>query len=117
MQTRHGHVSVLLTNSGLAKHLSDEFTLLLMHGLTFTSSCFFCVHCRILVEPACGAGLSVIERWEDLGIEARLAQLGSKPGDGPILVIVCGGSSVNLRQLNLWEEAFEFGKESSGGRH
>ena len=46
---------------------------------------------RILVEPACGAGLSLIyEKSECLADAQR------------ILVVVCGGIGVNLDQLNSW---------------
>lgn len=49
---------------------------------------------RVLVEPACGAGLSVIY---DRAPELR--DLG-----GPVLVIVCGGAGVSLALLRAWDE-------------
>ena len=46
---------------------------------------------RILVEPACGAGLSLIyEKAECLSDAQR------------ILVVVCGGIGVDVDQLNSW---------------
>ncbi len=46
---------------------------------------------RVLVEPACGAGLSAIyERAPALR------------GRGPVLVIVCGGAGVSLEVLRAW---------------
>lgn len=49
---------------------------------------------RVLVEPACGAGLSVIydRAPELLGIS------------GPVLVIVCGGAGVSAALLRAWDE-------------
>jgi L-serine/L-threonine ammonia-lyase len=49
---------------------------------------------RVLVEPACGAGLSVIyDRAPELqGLT------------GPVLVIVCGGAGVSLALLRAWDE-------------
>lgn len=46
---------------------------------------------RILVEPACGAGLSLI--YEGAACLAQAAR---------ILVVVCGGISVDIEQLNHW---------------
>jgi L-serine/L-threonine ammonia-lyase len=48
---------------------------------------------RILVEPACGASLSLIYHHLPL-----LKQFPS------ILVIVCGGSGVTQAMLSLWED-------------
>ena len=51
---------------------------------------------RILVEPACGAGLSVIyENNECLSGYER------------ILVVVCGGIGVDINQLNSWAAQLE----------
>jgi L-serine/L-threonine ammonia-lyase len=48
---------------------------------------------RVLVEPACGAGLSVIyDRAPAIA------------GRGPVLVIVCGGAGVSLALLRAWAE-------------
>lgn len=48
---------------------------------------------RVLVEPACGAGLSVIyDRAPPIA------------GRGPVLVIVCGGAGVNLALLDGWAQ-------------
>ncbi len=46
---------------------------------------------RLLVEPACGAGLSLIYDGADCLSQAQR-----------ILVVVCGGISVDLDQLNGW---------------
>ncbi|MCH8142513.1 MAG: serine dehydratase, partial [Proteobacteria bacterium] len=51
---------------------------------------------RILVEPACGAGLSLIyEGAECLGSAAV------------VLVVVCGGIGVDIDQLNSWVAQLE----------
>lgn len=47
---------------------------------------------RVLVEPACGAALSVV--YSDARPIANLA---------PVLVIVCGGASASLRLLREWQ--------------
>ena len=54
---------------------------------------------RILVEPACGAGLAVayIERLR----KKYLADV-----EGPIVLEVCGGSGVNVELLHMWKEQF-----------
>lgn len=53
----------------------------------------FCDDHRVLVEPACGAGLSVIyDRAPEIA------------GRGPVLVIVCGGAGVDLALLRAWSE-------------
>lgn len=53
----------------------------------------FCDDHRVLVEPACGAGLSVIyDRAPALA------------GRGPVLAIVCGGAGVSLALLRAWAE-------------
>jgi L-serine/L-threonine ammonia-lyase len=49
---------------------------------------------RVLVEPACGAGLSAIY---DAAPPLRDA--------GPVLAIVCGGAGVSLALLRRWSEA------------
>ena len=56
---------------------------------------------RILVPPACGAGLAAV--YEGVVDEAV------KSGDLPeklknIVVIVCGGSGVNLDSIHKWRE-------------
>jgi L-serine/L-threonine ammonia-lyase len=48
---------------------------------------------RVMVEPACGAGLSVI--YDRAPVLA---------GRGPVLVIVCGGAGVSLALLRAWAE-------------
>jgi L-serine/L-threonine ammonia-lyase len=47
---------------------------------------------RILVEPSCGAALSVVY---DRHVEISAS-------DGPVLVIVCGGAAVTQQQLEVW---------------
>jgi len=55
---------------------------------------------RILVEPSCGAGLAVLyEKRAEL-----LATWDGKAKRGVVVVEVCGGSNVSLRQLKEWEE-------------
>lgn len=52
---------------------------------------------RILVEPACGASIAAVYS----GILQRLQQEGELPKDmQPVVVIVCGGSSITMAQLN-----------------
>ena len=46
---------------------------------------------RVLVEPACGAALSVAYQGHE-----RLA--------GPVLVIICGGAAVQLESFAAWKE-------------
>jgi L-serine/L-threonine ammonia-lyase len=51
---------------------------------------------RLLVEPACGAALSVVYQGAEM--------LQDKTN---ILVIVCGGVGVTISQLELWSQQFE----------
>ena len=51
---------------------------------------------RILVEPACGAGLSLIYEKADCLSDAQR-----------ILVVVCGGIGVDFDQLNRWVAQME----------
>ncbi|XP_028251465.1 serine dehydratase-like isoform X2 [Parambassis ranga] len=51
---------------------------------------------RVLVEMACGAALAAVYS----GLILRLQEEGRLPAlSGPLLVIVCGGSSINMEQL------------------
>ncbi|XP_065336521.1 L-serine dehydratase/L-threonine deaminase-like [Cloeon dipterum] len=54
---------------------------------------------RILVEPACGAALSVVyfDMLKDLLPEAP---------NGPVVLIVCGGAGVSLTLLQEWAQKF-----------
>jgi L-serine/L-threonine ammonia-lyase len=51
---------------------------------------------RVLVEPSCGAALSVVYD--------RLPLLRSAAG--PVVVIVCGGAGVTRSQLETWLDSF-----------
>jgi L-serine/L-threonine ammonia-lyase len=53
----------------------------------------------MLVEPACGAALAVL-------YTERLRKELPPAGDGPIVVVVCGGSGVNIELLQQWKEQF-----------
>ncbi|MBM3196231.1 MAG: pyridoxal-phosphate dependent enzyme [Chlamydiae bacterium] len=55
---------------------------------------------RILVEPACGAALSLI--YQQLPL---LKQFSS------VVVIVCGGAGVTRKMLTLWQEKFKGGRD------
>ncbi|XP_054651926.1 L-serine dehydratase/L-threonine deaminase-like isoform X4 [Dunckerocampus dactyliophorus] len=53
---------------------------------------------RVLVEMACGAALAAVYS----GVVQRLQAEGRLPAHiGPLLVIVCGGSSINMEQLSM----------------
>jgi L-serine/L-threonine ammonia-lyase len=74
-----------------------------------TASYYFANDYRILVEPACGASLSLV----------LLQRLREKYYTGPrakklrIVVIVCGGSAVSLELMNEWKERYVLPYESS----
>ena len=55
---------------------------------------------RMLVEPACGAGLAV-------AYSKRLRDKFFADIDGPIVLEVCGGSGVSLDLLNQWKVQFK----------
>lgn len=52
---------------------------------------------RVLVEPSCGAALSVIYDQDSAAI----------PEAGPVLVVVCGGAGVTAAQLTQWTAELE----------
>ncbi|XP_054653420.1 L-serine dehydratase/L-threonine deaminase-like [Dunckerocampus dactyliophorus] len=53
---------------------------------------------RVLVQMACGAALAAVYS----GVVQRLQAEGRLPAHiGPLLVIVCGGSSINMEQLSM----------------
>lgn len=49
---------------------------------------------RVLVEPACGAALAPV-------------YAGAVPGEGPVVVVVCGGAGATLEALAAWRAAVE----------
>jgi L-serine/L-threonine ammonia-lyase len=55
---------------------------------------------RLLVEPACGAALAVL--YSDR-LRQDLQLQGGTDNNGPIVVLVCGGSGVNLDLLQQWQ--------------
>jgi len=55
---------------------------------------------RLLVEPACGAGLAVV-------YSKRLRDQLLAHANGPIVLEVCGGSGVTLDLLNQWKTQFD----------
>jgi L-serine/L-threonine ammonia-lyase len=59
---------------------------------------------RFLVSPSCGAALAAIYE----GILADLQAKGSLPeGKLNVVVIVCGGNEVTLKELDHWKEEFD----------
>ena len=51
---------------------------------------------RFLVEPACGAALCAVYS------SGVIEDLKEKLGDGPVVIIVCGGNIINLELLQEW---------------
>ena len=54
---------------------------------------------RLLVEPACAAALAPLfapQIFQELDLDIQAL-------DGPIVVIVCGGSGVTLDQVSAWK--------------
>jgi len=56
---------------------------------------------RILVEPACGAGLAAV-----YSKAPALLEILKKEKEPVILVVVCGGNMVSLEKLKEWKEMF-----------
>ena len=52
---------------------------------------------RILVEPACGAALSAV-------YTGLINKLQDKMGEGPVVVVVCGGNIVNVDLIEAWKK-------------
>ncbi|XP_076344849.1 serine dehydratase-like isoform X2 [Tachypleus tridentatus] len=55
---------------------------------------------RMLVQPACGATLAALYS----GILSNLIQNKEITGDGPVVVIVCGGCDVTLNKCEEWKQ-------------
>ncbi|XP_035990955.1 serine dehydratase-like isoform X2 [Fundulus heteroclitus] len=59
---------------------------------------------RVLVEMACGAALAAVYS----GLIARLQSQGRLPAPlRPLLVVVCGGSSINMEQLSILRQKLQ----------
>jgi L-serine/L-threonine ammonia-lyase len=69
---------------------------------------------RVLVEPACGAAIAalqgaVVPRWLDGAADTGIFQGKGKLAGRKIekvVVIVCGGSAVNLDMMQGWKQKF-----------
>jgi L-serine/L-threonine ammonia-lyase len=59
---------------------------------------------RFLVEPACGAALAAV--YSDRHIKRILDLAPTRGFIRKVVVIVCGGSAVNLDLLHLWREKY-----------
>ena len=59
---------------------------------------------RMLVEPACGAGLSSVYSRTFVGGDPL--QFISEDNQKPIIVVVCGGDMVSLALLLYWKDQF-----------
>lgn len=95
-----------LTPSTKTFEMSQEhkhFFSVLVEDAEAVSACLkFADDHRFLVEPACGASLAAV-------YGSVISDLQSSGKLGPIksaLVIVCGGSSVTLKQLETWRNMF-----------
>ena len=60
----------------------------------------FLEHHRVLVEPACGASLSLIYTRQDLLQPLQLAT------EDTIVVVVCGGAVINSSLLDQYKRQF-----------
>ena len=60
---------------------------------------------RMLVEPACGAGLSSIYSDSFITSESPLKAIKSD-NKKPIVLIVCGGEIVSMELLQKWKDQF-----------
>ena len=60
---------------------------------------------RMLVEPACGAGLSVIYSDSFVNTKPPLEMIKSN-NQKPIVLVVCGGEIVSTELSQKWKEQF-----------
>lgn len=51
---------------------------------------------------ACGASLAIVYE----GYLGRLLEAGKLPGNGDVVIIVCGGSAVSLEVMQEWKTLF-----------
>lgn len=58
----------------------------------------FASHHRMLVEPACGAAIAAVSNLSS----SKSVNKDNARGEGPIVVVVCGGSMVSPALLNQW---------------
>lgn len=81
-----------------------------------TASCYFADDMRVLVEPACGASLSLIylrtlrdQYFQSMTVDkSRLDAEVVKT----VVVIVCGGGAVNSALISEWNETYVKAYES-----
>ena len=72
-------------------------TKVISHEVTYqdakTSCVKFATDQRLLVEPACGAVYTgLVKKMQD------------KLGEGPLVMVVCGGNIVNIELLEMWKK-------------
>lgn len=70
---------------------------------------FLATHHRMLVEPACGAALAAVTKLSSKTVNANTAKTdngtitnGFISNEGPIVVVVCGGSMASPELLREW---------------
>jgi len=81
--------------------LSHDVTSFVVHDKdTVDSLIKFETDHQVLVEPSCGATLSVIYKEDKGPLESIFGP------DKLIVVIVCGGSIVNTNLISEWKEKF-----------
>lgn len=91
----------------VSQHCAD---LAFQHGRPITSAVvsdkeavegclLFASHHRMLVEPACGAAIAAVSK---LSSALSVNENNKTEGDGPIVVVVCGGSMASPSLLSQW---------------
>ena len=60
---------------------------------------FAVLHFRMMVEPACGAALSVL-------YFANRLNLDFVSEDGPVVAVVCGGNLISIDLIDSWRQQF-----------
>ncbi len=82
-----------------ALNRSSEFNILpvIVSDKEAVAACLQFADCqKTLVEPACGAALSIVFSNHQIIADAK-----------NILIVVCGGVGVSLNQLNIWKNRFK----------
>ncbi len=60
----------------------------------------------MLVEPACGTALCAVYNHSEMNLDATFGIAKDKTGNnnGPIIVVVCGGSMASIQLFQEWKE-------------
>jgi len=94
-------LGALAVAENLLQYCLDKPTKVISHEVTDQDAKRSCVKFatdqRLLVEPACGAALSAV-------YTGLIKKMQDKLGEGPVVMVVCGGNIVNVELIEMWKK-------------